>query len=176
MSFGDAPRAERFAVTTSVCGARSFTVNDLTASRQHRLMRLRSTAFGDTFFDTTHANCTPSARARGAMASEKSAPCTRRLCSCRKRTKSLRASRLYVPILCRKPRAAFSATSHDDVASARAATATQESVRTRALALLWLICPFHVRHYTSFFLFFLPLPHEANGRVLLRVFAHPAAV
>lgn len=75
ISCGGAPHAVRFAVNTNACDIEVLRMNTRTASRQCRLMRLRSTAFGETFFDTTHANLLSACDViRGKTESEKYRP------------------------------------------------------------------------------------------------------
>ena len=75
----EAPFAARFACSMSAHGCAELGKPMRVASRQSRLMRLRSTAFDATFFETMHAYFVSVSGFNGEIESVKNAPCTRRL-------------------------------------------------------------------------------------------------
>lgn len=149
----DAPAASRFAVKSKTPENDARARNPRTMSRHRRLMRLRTFARGETFFDTTHALCRPAPLGEAARVSEKYAPPMRLREEWPMISKSRRESRCRRGIvLDREASATFPPTARECVFATCSRRTLHVPVRTGALLLFWLPCSSHGPHYTHIFL------------------------
>ncbi len=139
MSSYDALAASRFAVRSTAPRSARRVSSERTISRQRRFIRLRTTARGETFFETTHAAWTPPPLGEGAIVKEKYAPLNRLRGERPMISKSRRESLLALGIrLDRKSGTTLSSASLKKVGPALCLGATQKSVSSGAFPLFWL--------------------------------------
>ncbi len=143
-SANEAPTASRLAWKTSARDPLRDARSGRTTARHRRLIRLRTFARGETFFDTTQTALLERGEGEGATVRKKYSPPSRRRGIPARFVKSSRANRCFFGIGLRgEPRTTLPASTRQEVTATCTLRAMQKTVGSRALSLFWLPCSFH---------------------------------